>query len=191
MELVHAPSCVQAAFTAVTPWLSRSTGVAWLVPFACLSILVGLGLDYDIYLMLSVREFRELGWSDRAAASLAVGRTAGVITTAGVIMTISFAGLLVPKILVVQQYGFSLFVGVLIDTFLIRPLVVPAILSASPRETQWNWAPYRMPAVALSEMDEQDALAGGCDEPVQFRTMTREPAPAGSAGATEDLHIDT
>ena len=141
--------------------------------------------------MLSVREFRELGWSDRAAASLAVGRTACVITMAGVIMTISFAGLLVPKILVVQQYGFSLFVGVLIDTFLIRPLVVPAILSVSPRETQLNWAPYRMPAVALSEMDEQDALAAGCDEPVQFRTMTWEPAPAWSAGATEDLHIDT
>ena len=40
-------------------------------------------------------------------------------------------------------------------------------------------------------MDEQDTLAGSCDEPVQFRTMTREPAPEGSAGATEDLHIDT
>jgi hypothetical protein len=46
-------------------------------------------------------------------------------------------------------------------------------------------------SVALSEMDEQDALAERCNEPVQFRTMTREPAPAGSAGATEDLHIDT
>ena len=43
-----------------------------------------------------------------------------------------------------------------------------SVRAVSPRETQWNWAPYRMPAAALSEMDEQDALAGGCDEPVQF-----------------------
>ena len=181
MELVYAPSPVQAAFTAVTPWLSRSTGVAWLVPFACLSILVGLGLDYDVYLILSVCEFRELGWSDRAAASLAVGRTAGVITTAGVIMTISFGGLLVPKILVVNQYGFALFVGVLIDTFVIRPIVVPAILSASPREAQWNWAPHRMPAPALSETDEQAALAAGCDEPSQFGKLPREPEVVSTA----------
>ena len=78
----------------------------------------------------------------------------------------------------------------LIDTFLIRPLVVPAILSVSPCETQWNWVPYRVPAVALSEADKQGALAAGCDAPAQFRSMTREPAPAGPAGATDDLHID-
>ena len=103
-------------------------------------------------------------------------------------MTISFAGLLFPKILVVEQYGFALFVGVLIDTFVMRPIIVPAILSVGPREKTWNWLPYRMPAPELSEADELSALAAGCDEPAQFRAQG-PPADAQAAAATAALQL--
>jgi uncharacterized membrane protein YdfJ with MMPL/SSD domain len=50
------------------------------------SILIGLALDYDIFLMSRVVEFRRLGWSDRAAVCLAVEKTGTIITAAGLIM---------------------------------------------------------------------------------------------------------
>ncbi len=67
------------------------------------SILVGLALDYDIFLMSRVVEYRHHGWSDAAAVALAVDKTAGIITAAGLIMAISFAGLLIPKTVVLNQ----------------------------------------------------------------------------------------
>ena len=61
-----------------------------------------------------------MGWSNRASICLAIEKTATIITYAGVIMSISFAGLLIPKVIVLYQYGFSLFIGVAIDTFYVR-----------------------------------------------------------------------
>ena len=72
-------------------------------------------------------EFRKLGWSDRAAICLAVEKTGNIITAAGLIMSISFAGLLIPQTICLNQYGFILFIGVAIDTFIIRTVVVPAV----------------------------------------------------------------
>ena len=77
--------------------------------------------------MARVVEFRKLGWSDRAAICLAVEKTGNIIAAAGLIMSISFAGLLIPQTVVLNQYGFILFIGVAIDTFIIRTLVVPAV----------------------------------------------------------------
>jgi RND superfamily putative drug exporter len=79
------------------------TGIYWIIPIMSFSILVGLALDYDIFLMSRVVEFRHLGWSDAASVSLAVDKTAGIITSAGLIMAISFAGLLIPKTVVLNQ----------------------------------------------------------------------------------------
>ena len=71
----------------------RSTCVLCSCPFPPpLRRLVGLALDYDVFLVSRIIEFRKLGWSDRASACLAVEKTGGVITTAGLIMIISFAG---------------------------------------------------------------------------------------------------
>jgi len=53
--------------------------------------------------MSRVVEFRRMGWSDRAAVCLAIEKTASVITAAGTIMSISFAGLLIPKTIVLNQ----------------------------------------------------------------------------------------
>ena len=63
------------------------------------------------------------GWSDRAAICLAVDRTGGIITVAGLIMAISFAGLLFLQSTVLNQYGFALFLGVVIDTFFVRTIL--------------------------------------------------------------------
>ena len=81
-----------------------------------------------------------MGWSDRASVCLAIEKTADIITSAGVIMAISFAGLLIPKTTVLNQYGFSssISIGVVFDTFLIRTIVAPVIFAV----VDFNYTPY-------------------------------------------------
>ena len=70
------------------------------------SILIGLALDYDIFLMFRVVEFRKIGWSDRASVCLAVEKTGNIISIAGLIMSVSFAGMLLVRILTLSQVTF-------------------------------------------------------------------------------------
>jgi uncharacterized membrane protein YdfJ with MMPL/SSD domain len=133
------------------------------------SILVGLSLDYDILVMSRVLEFRKLGWSDRASVCLALEKTGSVITCAGLIMAISFAGLFIPQTIVLNQFGVALFMGVVIDTFLVRALVVPAVIALMNTQQQdgcdVNWWPMKMPPVVLDSAAERAALLAGFEVP--------------------------
>jgi uncharacterized membrane protein YdfJ with MMPL/SSD domain len=62
------------------------SGLYWLTPVMSFSILVGLGLDYDIFLYSRIYEYRLEGYSDRAAIAHGVYKTGGIITAAGIIM---------------------------------------------------------------------------------------------------------
>ena len=166
--MVYQPGQPQDDFAVLTPYIKSSTGIYWIIPIMSFSILVGLALDYDILLISRLIEYRKLGWSDHASISLAIEKTGSIITTAGIIMSVSFAGLLLPKATVLNQYGFSLFMGVVIDTFLIRTFVVPAMISVGGYDCVdgLNWWPYHMPPVILSPEEEDAALWAGYDIPV-------------------------
>lgn len=165
MTMVYQPGPAQTAFAVIGPSLIKSTGVYWIIPIMSFSILVGLALDYDIFLMSRVVEFRRYGWSDRAAICLAIEKTGGIITAAGVIMAVSFAGLLFPNTMALNQYGFSLCIGVTLDTFVVRTVLVPAVFTAFGRGEQTNWWPGSMPRQILSDEDERAALMAGYWKP--------------------------
>jgi RND superfamily putative drug exporter len=160
LVLVYHHGAAQDAFSRLTPLILEADGIYWIIPFVSFSILVGLALDYDIFLLSRVAEFRRMGWSDRAAVALAIQKTGPVISTAGLIILVSFVGLIVPKTLVLQQYGCVLFLGVLIDTFVIRPIIVPAMFAGAGDMAggRANWWPRVMPAVLMSYAEEEIAL---------------------------------
>jgi uncharacterized membrane protein YdfJ with MMPL/SSD domain len=161
--LVYQPGPAQRAFGVLTPSVLDSSGIFFVIPPMAFSILVGLALDYDIFLISRVIEYRLLGWSDRAAVCLAMEKTSRIISTAGIIMSVSFAGLLVPDSLVLNQYGLSLFFGVAMDTFVIRTLVVPVVITMFG---SGNWWPRRMPPVVIADpIVEEAALRAGCKVP--------------------------
>jgi len=127
----------------------------------CFSILVGLGLDYDIFLFSRVVEYRKLGYNDRASISKGIYRTGGIITAAGVIMFIAFAGLMLSQEMVLNQYGFMLSFAVLVDTFVVRTLLVPAIMHlAGPV----NWWPGVMPPDTKDLLCQDEELEELSDE---------------------------
>ncbi|MFL5331262.1 MAG: MMPL family transporter [Gemmataceae bacterium] len=101
--------------------------IEWRVPFFLFIILVAVGEDYNILMVTrALQERRRFGAEKGIRRGLA--RTGGTITACGVIMAGTFMTLMISGLGTLVQVGFALAVGVLIDTLLIRPLLVPAFM---------------------------------------------------------------
>ena len=115
--------------------------IFWLTVLIAVPIIIGLTLDYDIYLISRIYNHRTRGRSTSDAIMLGLTQTGNVINVAGMIMIISFSTLLFMPELVLQQLGFALTVASFIDTFVVRPLLVPSLMSIGNPE--WNWWPSK------------------------------------------------
>jgi RND superfamily putative drug exporter len=114
-------------------------GVAWWMPPFLFVMLVALGADYNIFLMSRIREeARAHTTADATARGLAL--TGHVITSAGLILAGTFGALLFAPLRSLQQFGFAVTVGILLDTFVVRSLLVPSIAVILGRH---NWWPSR------------------------------------------------
>ena len=117
-------------------------GVSWLAPLLCFTIVVGLGLDYDIFFLARVHEYRFVGrLSDRDACVEAAARTGTVISSAAVIMAVAFSGLFFSTTTILNQAAFLLTCAVLFDAFVVRALVTPSLLALSGEYAWWPSVP--------------------------------------------------
>ncbi len=125
---------------AVFTFLLGHQGVGQSVPFYLFVFLNALSVDYNIYLMSRIRE--EARRAPLAEATQhALARTGGVITSAGLILAGTFSALMSLPLQDLLQLGFAVAIGVLMDTFITRTLIVPALISQFGR---WNWWPSRI-----------------------------------------------
>lgn len=109
--------------------------------------LMALGVDYNIFLMTRIREqVRHHGL--QTGVHRAVVRSGGVISSAGLILAGTFAVLMTQPIRELYQFGFAVGLGILIETFLIRGALVPAIFLLCGR---WNWWPSRRSWVGTAQ----------------------------------------
>ncbi|SCE78130.1 MMPL family transporter [Micromonospora mirobrigensis] len=115
-------------------------------PVAAFVILVALGIDYSIFLMTRVKEeYRNGRQPTREAVRKALASTGSVITSCGIILAGTFTPLLFSGIKSYVEMGFAIVVGLLLDTFVIRTLLVPAI---AVKVGERNWWPRRPQPVA-------------------------------------------
>ena len=119
--------------------LMGQAGVSFMIPIVLFVLLVALGSDYNIFLMSRVRE-ESATRVTREGARLAAIVTGGVITACGIILAGTFATLVITPIQTMVQLGAAVAIGVFIDTFLVRAMLVPAIASLLGR---WNWWPTK------------------------------------------------
>ncbi|OBH57707.1 hypothetical protein A5682_19620 [Mycobacterium mantenii] len=107
----------------------------WSVPPLAFVVLVAVGADYNMLLVSRMRE--ESPHSMRYGIIRTLGSTGGVITAAGLIFAASMGGLLFSGISTVVQGGFVIGVGILLDTFLVRTITVPAMAALVGRANWW------------------------------------------------------
>jgi RND superfamily putative drug exporter len=101
-------------------------GVDQTVPLYAFLFLVALGVDYNIFLMTRIRE-ESISGPTMEAIHTGLARTGGVITSAGLILAATFAVLGVLPLVVLAEVGFTVAFGILLDTFLVRSVLVPAL----------------------------------------------------------------
>jgi RND superfamily putative drug exporter len=102
--------------------------LAFIVPVASSILLLALGADYNVFLINRI--WREAEGADLKAAIRSAGSSAGrAITVAGVILALSFAAVMLIPIQSFREIGFTLFVGLLLDTLIARTLLIPALVA--------------------------------------------------------------
>jgi len=109
--------------------------IVFTAPVLSFVLLVAVGADYNILLMSRMRE--EPGLLTRAAVGRAVTATGPVITSAGIIFASTFVPLLGSSVAAISQMCFVMLVGLLLDTFVVRTLVVPACAALLGDRSWW------------------------------------------------------
>ncbi|WP_119069656.1 MMPL family transporter [Aggregatilinea lenta] len=135
--------------------LDGAAGLTWYVPFFTFVFLVALGVDYSIFLFGRIKE--EVGYHGiREGIHVAVARTGAIITSAGMILAGTFAALISGEIRGLVEVGFAVAFGVLIDTFIVRTILDPALATLFGH---WTWWPGGVPK-ARTERPSQAVAPG-------------------------------
>jgi uncharacterized membrane protein YdfJ with MMPL/SSD domain len=108
---------------------------AW-VPLFLFSVLFGLSMDYQVFLLTRIKEHYDKTGSTSEAVAYGVGSTARLITGAALIIVAVFTGFAMGDLVMFQQMGFGIAVALLIDATIIRSVLLPAAMQLLGR---WNW----------------------------------------------------
>jgi RND superfamily putative drug exporter len=123
-----------------------SGGITNWMPLFLFIILFGLSMDYHIFVLSRIREGHDRGLSTRQAVRDGIGRTAGVITSAAVVMVAVFSLFATLPLASTKQLGIGLAAAVLLDATIIRAVLLPAVMSLLGEKNWWlprwlGWLP--------------------------------------------------
>jgi RND superfamily putative drug exporter len=115
---------------------TSTAGIDPVVPLLLFVILFGLSMDYHVFLLSRIREAVHRGMSTDEAVADGIKSTAGVVTSAAIVMVAVFAVFIALSMLMFKQFGVGLAVAILIDATIVRGVLLPASMKLLG---DWNW----------------------------------------------------
>ena len=121
------------------------------LPIMATGILYGLAMDYQVFLGASMREAHVHGASAQTAVRIGFHHASRVVVAAAIIMVSVFGGFVLGDDTTIRQFGFALSAGILIDAFLIRMTLMPALLHIAGERAWWlpRWLDRVLPRVDI------------------------------------------
>lgn len=139
------------------------------------ALIFALSTDYGVFLLGRIKEARGSGRSEREAVAVGLERTVAVVTAAAILLAVAIGSFVTSSISFIQQIGVATAAGVLIDAFVVRALLVPALMGLLGSWNWWSPAPLRrlhdlvglheeLPArPAPGHVDGDGPVSGGVD----------------------------
>ena len=115
---------------------SSTAGIDPVVPLLLFVILFGLSMDYHVFILSRIREAFQKGMSTEEAIAHGIKSTAGVVTSAAIVMVAVFAVFIALSMLFFKQFGVGVAAAVLIDATIVRGVLLPASMQLLG---EWNW----------------------------------------------------
>ena len=136
-------------------WLSELLGVTSpgpilsFLPIFLIGIIFGLAMDYQLFLVSGMREAFTHGKKPKDAINYGIHQSRGVVVAAALIMVTVFGGFAFSHLATIRPIGFGLAIGVLIDAFLVRLILVPAAMTILDKSAWWipKWLDRILPDV--------------------------------------------
>ena len=130
------------------------------IPLFVLVVLVGLSMDYHVFVVSRIREHVERGLPARLAVQRGVSETAGVITSAAAVMVSVFAIFATLSMLEMKMMGVGLSAAILLDATLVRLVILPAALALLGERAWWPRRPRHPQGELVVETDPAFTMAG-------------------------------
>jgi RND superfamily putative drug exporter len=111
-------------------------GLLFITPLILFVLLLGLGMDYNIFILTRIREEAAKGQNLKDAIVHAIQQTGGIITAAAIILAGSLGALMLSSNLMLREMGFAFAFSILIDALVVRTYLVPAVMATFGK---WNW----------------------------------------------------
>ncbi len=121
------------------------------IPIISIGILFGLAMDYEFFLVSSMQEAYHKKNDAKKAVLRGFAMGSRVVVAAGLIMVAVFAGFIGNHDSTIQSMGFALAVGILVDAFIVRMIIVPIIMSFLGKAAWWlpKWLEKRLPKISI------------------------------------------
>ncbi|QCW49694.1 MMPL family transporter [Nocardioides dongxiaopingii] len=125
------------------------------------AVVFALSTDYGVFLLGRIKEARESGLTEREAVATGLGRTGSVVTAAAILLAVAIGAFSTSSISFIQQIGMATAVGVLVDAFVVRSFLVPALMGLLGK---WNW----WSPMPLRRLHDRIGLSEGEPVPVEL-----------------------
>ncbi|MBM6399180.1 MMPL family transporter [Phycicoccus sonneratiae] len=152
------------------------------MPIILIGVLFGLAMDYQMFLVSGMHESRAHGEDSRTAVRSGFVHGVKVVTAAAIIMTSVFLGFAFSHLVMVRPIGFGLAVGVLVDAFVVRMTLTPAVMHLLGDRAWWipRWLDRRLPDLDVEGLRLAEHLAARDAERAPAAEPVPEPETAGT-----------